>query len=107
MRKWGPFSSSFPFQATSIIRADPFAIHGLLKEPSPVEPFGQSTGGPLADALGAGALADAGGRVGSASTLASEGATDLLSSLHAGRAITAAAAVTHLIARSLALRMAS
>src|SRR5262245_19854339 len=57
-RKDGPPSPIFPVHVTSIIRAVPFASQGLLKEPSPVEPAGQSCTGPLALALATGAGAE-------------------------------------------------
>src|ERR1700678_133648 len=59
--KDGPVSVIFPVQATSIIRAVPFASQGLLKEPSPVEPAGQSCTGPLSLALATGAVAEGAG----------------------------------------------
>src|SRR5580692_8569420 len=54
--KEGPLSSVF-FHFTVIIRALPFASHGLVKEPVPVEPAGQSWGGSgVVEGAGAGAL---------------------------------------------------
>ncbi len=63
----GPVSVIFPVQVTSIIRAAPFASQGLLKEPSPVEPAGQSCTGTLAVALAAGAVAEGAGALAGAS----------------------------------------
>jgi hypothetical protein len=42
----------------SIIREVPFASHGAVKEPDPVEPGGQSCGGSAAVDAAVGALAD-------------------------------------------------
>jgi hypothetical protein len=42
----------------SIIREVPFASHGAVKEPGPVDPGGQSCGGSAAADAAGGALAD-------------------------------------------------
>src|SRR5215470_8859364 len=83
-RKNGPLSSVLPVHATSIMRADPFASHGLVNVPSPLEPLGQSAGAALAVALGVGALADAEGAA-EAVGAASADAGGLLSSLEQPR----------------------
>src|SRR4051794_31196719 len=79
-RKDGPVSVIFPVQVTSIIRAAPFASQGLLKEPSPVEPAGQSCTGTLAVALAAGADAEGAGAEapGAVGALLALGAPDVL-----------------------------
>src|ERR1019366_7344626 len=90
----GPLSSVF-FHFTSIIRALPFASHGLEKEPGPVDPVGQSCGGSgaadeAADAaLAEGAAAEA---EGGGAALAEADAAGVLSSLEqaASRSIAAA-----------------
>src|SRR5277367_3497916 len=90
--KDGPLSSVF-FHFTSIIRAFPVASHGLVKEPGPVEPAGQSCGGSGAlDATGGGTLADGAGAEADAGggALAEGNGAGLLSSLeHPARARTA------------------
>src|SRR4051812_37887147 len=79
-RKDGPPSVIFPVQTTSIIRAAPFASHGLPMDPSPVEPAGQSCTGPLALALALGAGAEAAEGGGGGGALLALGAPDGLCS---------------------------
>jgi hypothetical protein len=88
----GPLSSVF-FHFTSIIRALPFASQGLLKEPGPVDPVGQSCGGSgAADAAAGAALADGGDETeGGGAALAEADVAGALSSLEqaASRSIAA------------------
>src|SRR4051794_38881704 len=92
--KNGPLSSVLPVHVTSISRVLPFASHGLLKEPSPVEPFGQSCGGSAAVALGVGALEAAGGGVDAAGAALADGVVFASSVLEHARMVKHAMAVS-------------
>jgi len=67
MRKDGPVSVIFPVQVTSMSLAAPFASHGLVKVPTPLEPAMQSRVGLGSTAVAVGgAIAEGAGVEGGA-----------------------------------------